>query len=27
MLAARLEAAHAAFIEYWVSFYDQWALR
>jgi hypothetical protein len=27
ILAARLEAAHAAFIEYWVSFYDQWALR
>jgi hypothetical protein len=27
LLAARLEAAHAAFIEYWLSFYDQWALR
>jgi hypothetical protein len=27
ILAARLEAAHAAFIEYWLSFYDQWALR
>jgi hypothetical protein len=27
VLAARLEAAHAAFIEYWLSFYDRWALR
>jgi|SRR5262245_418951 len=27
VLAGRLEAAHAAFIEYWVSFYDRWALR
>jgi hypothetical protein len=27
LLAARLEAAHAAFIEFWLSFYDQWALR
>ena len=27
ILAARLETAHAAFIEYWLSFYDQWALR
>ena len=27
ILAGRLEAAHAAFIEYWLSFYDQWALR
>lgn len=27
ILAARLEAVHAAFIEYWLSFYDQWALR
>jgi hypothetical protein len=27
LLAARLDAAHAAFIEYWLSFYDQWALR
>jgi hypothetical protein len=27
VLAARLEAAHAAFIDYWLSFYDQWALR
>jgi hypothetical protein len=27
VLAARLDAAHAAFIEYWLSFYDQWALR
>jgi hypothetical protein len=27
MLAARLEAAHSAFIEYWLSFYDRWALR
>ena len=27
VLAARLDAAHTAFIEYWLSFYDQWALR
>jgi len=27
ILATRLEAAHAAFIEYWLSFYDRWALR
>jgi hypothetical protein len=27
ILAGRLEAAHAAFIEYWLSFYDRWALR
>jgi len=27
VLAARLESAHAAFIEYWLSFYDRWALR
>jgi hypothetical protein len=27
VLAVRLEAAHAAFIEYWLSFYDRWALR
>jgi hypothetical protein len=27
VLAARLEAAHAAFIEYWLSFSDRWALR
>jgi hypothetical protein len=27
VLAARLEAAHSAFIEYWLSFYDRWALR
>ena len=27
VLSARLEAAHAAFIEYWLSFYDRWALR
>jgi hypothetical protein len=27
VLAARLEAAHAAFIEYWMSFYDRWVLR
>jgi hypothetical protein len=27
VLAARLEAAHTAFIEYWLSFYDRWALR
>jgi len=27
VLAARLETAHAAFIEYWLSFYDRWALR
>jgi hypothetical protein len=27
VLAARLDAAHAAFIEYWLSFYDRWALR
>jgi hypothetical protein len=27
VLAARLETAHAAFIEYWLSFSDRWALR
>jgi hypothetical protein len=27
VLAARLESAHAAFIEYWLSFSDRWALR
>ena len=27
VLAARLEAAHAAFIEYWLTFHDRWALR
>ncbi len=27
ILAIRLEAAHDAFIEYWLSFYDRWALR
>jgi hypothetical protein len=27
VLATRLEAAHAAFIEYWLSFHDRWALR
>jgi|SRR5689334_12284061 len=27
ILAARLESAHAAFIEYWLSFSDRWALR
>jgi len=27
VLAVRLEAAHAAFIEYWLSFSDRWALR
>jgi len=26
-LRARLEAAHAAFMEYWLSFSDRWALR
>jgi hypothetical protein len=27
VLAARLETAHAAFIEYWLTFSDRWALR